>query len=111
MRANEVSLTGFSRHVHSRAFEFGKVLHGYIEKAGVGPIVSDSISVFCKTIIIEYDMGNVLNTKDPTLRDLNMLKGLPGLAIVGALSSVNNFAPRPHERNVCPLYLSMPTCA
>ncbi|KAF9626162.1 hypothetical protein IFM89_031289 [Coptis chinensis] len=43
MRANEVSLTGvLSACAQSGAFEFGKVLHGYIEKAGLGLIVSVS---------------------------------------------------------------------
>ncbi|KAF9612731.1 hypothetical protein IFM89_003273 [Coptis chinensis] len=43
MRANEVSLTGvLSAWAQSGAFEFGKVLHRYIEKAGLGLIVSAS---------------------------------------------------------------------
>ncbi|PIA62679.1 hypothetical protein AQUCO_00200592v1 [Aquilegia coerulea] len=41
MRPNGVSLTGvLSACAQAGAFEFGKVIHGYIEKAGFGTIVS-----------------------------------------------------------------------
>ncbi|OVA13366.1 Pentatricopeptide repeat [Macleaya cordata] len=41
VRPNEVSLTGvLSACAQAGAFEFGKILHGYIEKAGLDQIVS-----------------------------------------------------------------------